>query len=139
MRYILLLSLLFSVLLADRCQELYERTKIEFTKSNTLIKSNIPSHKTYEIINNYLDLASLTVAECSLIKKAYGFRIIRELNANMKRVSVQRERFRVQTFEALKKEAMIQAKKEVQCTNIYNNTYIRRPKKDEEDPKPIKK
>lgn len=139
MKYILVLPLLLSVLYADRCQELYERTKIQFTKSDALIKSDIPSYKAYEIINNYLDLASLTIAECSLIKETYGFKIIRELNADMKRVSVQRERFRVQTFEELKQEAMIQAKKEVQCTNIYNNTYIRRPKKYDVNIKPIEK
>ena len=138
MRYILFVSLLFSLLLADRCQELYERTKIESTKSDILIKGGIPSYKAYEIINSYLDLASSTVAECSLIKEVHGFRIIRELNADMKRVSVQRERFRVQTFNELKEAATVQAKKEVQCTNIYNNTYIKRPKKDDVSIQPIK-
>ena len=44
----------------------------------------------------------------------------------MKRVVPQRERFRVQTFNELKAAALVQAKKEVQCTNVYNNTYIRR-------------
>ncbi len=138
MQYILLLSLLFSLVHANRCQELYENTKIESVKSDALIKADTPSYKAYEIINNYLDLASLTVAECSLIKEAHGFRIIRELNADMKKVSVQRERFRVQTFNELKEEAMVQAKKEVQCTNIYNNTYIRRPKKDDVSIQPVK-
>jgi len=124
MRYFLLYALLISILHADKCQEFYEVTKNESAKVDALIRSNIASNKAYERINNYLDLASSTIAECALTKEAHGFRITRELNADMKKVSAVRERFRVQTYEELKKAAAIQAKKEAQCTNIYNNQYI---------------
>jgi len=130
MRYIFILILLIPILYADQCQEFYALSQKEHTKVNALIKNNIPSNKAYEVINHYLDLASSTIAECSLTKETHGFRITRELSAEMKRISSLRESFRVQSFNELKEAAMIQAKQEVQCTNVYNNTYIRRPKDD---------
>ena len=126
MRYLITISLLLLTLHADECENLYATTQSQSSQVDALIKSNVASHKAYEIINNYLDTASSTVAACANSKSRNAFRITRELNANMKRISSVREKFRVQTFNELKEAAMIQAKKEVQCTNIYNNNYIRR-------------
>ena len=126
MRYILFPLLLSISLYADNCETLYAQTQTESSKVDALIKSDVASHKAYEIMNNYLDLASSTIASCANSESRNAFRITRELNANMKRVSTVREKFRVQTFNELKEAAKIQAKKEVQCTNVYNNTYIKR-------------
>lgn len=126
MRYLLILSFLILNIQAQECSTLYEKTKITSKKVDALIQTNIASHKAYEIINNYLDMSASTIAECSVSDNNQAYRIIRELKADMKKVSQVRERFRVQTFNELKEAAKIQAKKEVQCTNVYNNTYIRK-------------
>jgi len=138
MRYLLILSILILGLQADQCEELYSKAKSQSSQVNALITSDIASFKAYELINDYLDLGASTVAACANSQSRNAFRITRELNADMKRVSTIRERFRVQTFNELKAAAMIQAKKEVQCTNVYNNTYIRR-KHDGPSIQPIKK
>jgi len=126
MRYFLTVLLLILTLHADECENHYAQTQTLSSQVDALIKSNIASYKAYEIINNYLDQASVTIAACANSESRKAFRITRELNADMRRVSAIREKFRVQTFNELKEAAKIQAKKEVQCTNIYNNTYIRR-------------
>ncbi|PHR59576.1 MAG: hypothetical protein COA44_01150 [Arcobacter sp.] len=138
MRYLLILSFLSLLVYAQDGSSSYEKINIESKKVNALIQTDIASHKAYEIINNYLDLASSTIANCSISDDTQAYRIMRELKADMKRVSPLREKFRVQTFNELKEEAMVQAKKEVQCTNVYNNTYIRRPLRDEVQTLPIK-
>ena len=125
MPYLLIIPLLILTLQADQCEILYTQAQEKSTQVDALIRSDIASHKAYEIINNYLDLASSTVAACATSESRNAFRITRELNADMKRVSLQRERFKVQTFNELKEAALIQAKKEAQCTKIYNNNYYR--------------
>ena len=138
MRYLLIFLLILFTSQAQECSTLYENTKIESKKVDALLQSNIASFKAYEIINNYLDLSTSTIASCAVSKDKQAYRITRELTADMKRVSILRERFRVQTFNELKEAAMVQAKKEVQCTNVYNNTYIKRPHKDNVSIQPIK-
>ena len=128
MRYILTIFILTFILHADECDTFYAQSKENSNQVEALIKNNIASHKAYEIINNYLDTASLTIASCANSRSRYSFRFTREVNADMKRIASLREKFRVLTFNELKSAAMIQAKKEVQCTNVYNNTYIRREK-----------
>jgi len=125
---LLILSIFTLSLQADQCETLYNQAKIQSTQVEALETSAIASFKAYDIINDYLSLASSTVATCSTSDNRNAYRFTRELNADMKRISVLREKFRVQTFEELKAEALIQAKKEAQCVNIYNNTYIQKPK-----------
>jgi len=138
MPYLLILFLLSLSLYADDCESLYQQSKETSVQVDSLIKSNVAAHKSYEIINHYLDLSASTLAACAISDNRNAFRITRELNADMKRVAKVRERFRVQTFNELKEAAKVQAKKEVQCTNVYNNTYIQRRKKDDVSIQPIK-
>ena len=125
MRYLFTILLFTLILQADQCETLYAQSKEQSTQVDALIKSNVASHKAYEIINNYLSLASSTVAACATSDSRNAFRITRELNADMKRTSAMRENFRVQTFNELKEAALLQAKKEAQCTKVYNNNYYR--------------
>jgi len=126
MRYLLTLLLFSSLIYADECEDLYTQTKESSKQVSALIKSNIASHKAYEIINDYLSLGSSTIAACATSESSQAFRITREVNADMKRILPVKEKFRVQTFNELKEAALVQAKKEAQGTNIYNNTYIQR-------------
>ena len=136
MRYILTTFILTLTLHADTCDTSYAQSKEKLNQVEALIKNNIASHKAYEIINNYLDTASLTIASCANSKSRYSFRFTREVSADMKRIALLREKFRVQTFNELKLAAIIQAKKEVQCTNVYNNNFIRRDKEPRIQPVP---
>jgi len=138
MRYLLILSLLIQFLQAQQCDTLYQQSKEKASQVQALITSKIASHKAYEIINNYLNLASSTIAACANSESRNAFRITRELNADMKRVSIVRENFRVQTFNELKAAAMIQAKKEVKCTNVYNNNYNYIKRKNEASIQPVR-
>ena len=125
MKIIIIVSIFISLLQADACQDLYEKTKLEYKKVDALSKNSIASKKAYEIINEYLSLGSETIAACANVDGTYGFRITRELDAQMKRVSLIRDDFKVLTFNELKQEAARQAKEEAKCVNVYNNTYIR--------------
>jgi len=131
MRPFILLFFFFSLYVhADSCDTLFKKASTDYAKVQALFKTNIASSEAYKRANDYIDLASSAIAECSTSKDRNAFRNSRELTANMQRVSQSREKFRVLTFNELKAEAMVQAKKEVRCTNVYNNTYIRRVKPD---------
>jgi len=120
---VLYLLLVVGILHAETCQELFDKAQIENTKVQALIKSDVPSFKAYELLNGFIDLSSLEIAECSLSDEL-AFRYKKELTTNMQKAAEVREKFKVQTYEELKKEAMLQAKKEAQCVNVYNNQYI---------------
>jgi len=138
MKYFILVPFLLSLnLYADSCDELFQQASIDYKQVQAIFKTNIASHEAYKRANDYINLASSALASCSTSESRDAFRNARELTANLKIISQDREKFRVLTFTELKAEAVIQAKKEVQCTNIYNNTYIRR--NDEPTTLPIKK
>ena len=127
MKYFTLIPFLLSLnLYADSCDELFQQASTDYQQVQAIFKTNIASQEAYKRANGYIDLASSAIASCSTSESRDAFRNTRELTANLKIISRDREKFRVQTFNELKAEAMVQAKKEVQCTNVYNNTYIRR-------------
>ena len=126
MKPILLIFSFTLILNADICDELFVKSKKSYTEIQAIFKTNIASHEAYKRANDYIDLTSSAIASCSTSESRDAFRNTRELTANMQVISQKREGFRVSTFNELKAEAMVQAKKEAQCTKVYNNTYIRR-------------
>jgi hypothetical protein len=123
-KFIILVLLVLSSLQADKCEEIYQKAKLEYSAIMALAKTNVASFKAYEITNNFIDLSAEGIAQCQISK---SFREQRELSINMQRASEVREKFKVLTFNELKQEALVQAKKEVECVNVYNNnTSIRR-------------
>ena len=126
-KIVILLSFLVLSLQADKCEELSNQAKKDYPKMMALIKTDIASFKAYEMTNDFLNLSTQAIAECEVSKSREAFRNQRELSINMQRVAEVRDKFKVLTFQELKAEAVAQAKKEVECVNVYNNnTSIRR-------------
>jgi len=132
LRLVLFSLIVARTLHAETCQELFDKAQIENIKVQILIKSDVPSFKAYQLLNDFIDLSSAAIAECALSDEL-AFRYKKELTTNMQKAAKVRNKFKVQTYEDLKKEAILQAKKEAQCVNVYNNQYIIKDKKKREE------
>lgn len=119
MKIIILFGVFVLILSAnDRCQELYSNANKEWTKLQPILKTEIASRVGWDLINSYIDLASLTISECEPEMKL-DFRYIRELKQGMQTADKQREAFKTQTYEQMLNKAINKAKSEGKCTLIY--------------------
>ena len=100
----------------QECTDLYNNANAHWQKLSPLLKTKIASKYAWDLLHEYLDAASETIATCEETQ-ALNFRYIRELKQGMKRADSLRNVFWTQTYNAMVEKA----RREGRCTNIYNS------------------
>jgi hypothetical protein len=114
----LFLVFLLPVLSANtsECETLYAKADAQWSKLQPILKTNIASQIGWDLINDYIDTASLTLSECEPDMKL-DFRYLRELKQGMLQADKKRSQFKVQTY----RQMVDQARREGKCTIIYRS------------------
>ena len=117
--FICLPYLLFAVVPQEspECKALYVKAKEKWTQVQPLLKMKIASKVAWDLIHEYLNASSNTLAQCES-NRHLDFRHIRELKQGMQQADKLRNTFKVQTYKAM----VAQAKREGKCTLIYRQS-----------------
>ena len=100
----------------QECQDLYDKAKVNLIELEPVLKMKFASKVAWDLIHTYIDSATLAISKCEPGGNL-DFRKIRELRLAMQKADKQREKYRVQTYNAM----VAQARREGRCTNIYQS------------------